>query len=490
MSRSTIRLLITVAVAYAVSGALFAQLASTSSEEQLRRRIAELQSETGLVRPAELVDPLRTLATLYQQAGDHPLALATLEEARYVTRAHQGLSSGDEALLLRQQILSERALGNHWRVWDLEQSMVTIARKNPDDIRMAQVFRELAEDRADALQEYAGGGFPPEIELGCYYVPGFRRYDDTRAAAGSPPPDVEGSCFSGQSMYVTRRLRAEIFMYYADAIEVIVKSGDYSSQELRDLEKRTVLMFPQPFDAMNWRVGTDAVTSGDAPLVAPPSFCDAASPGGVDFGVRRSTEFTTGDLSDNLDELLASEVLGSCLEPVISGEGYVTANVGGWVSLVRLVAYEIRSGASAAARARALTDLADWHFLQTSGGSRLREENEHRAIELYERAYRELEQDGAVRTVLFAPPVPVTFAPNPFSYIETAESSRYIDVSFDITKGGAGERIEILDASKDATRAEKQSLIRLIESTRFRPRFVDGKPADSAPVVVRYRLGP
>src|SRR6187200_1583134 len=136
--------LLVTAAAVAVSSALFAQSQppSTNPEQQLRQQIVQLQSETGLVRPAELVDPLRTLATLYQQAGDHPLALATLEEARYVTRAHQGLSSGDEALLLRQQIVSERALGNHWRVWDLEQNMVTIARKNPDDIRMAQVFRE------------------------------------------------------------------------------------------------------------------------------------------------------------------------------------------------------------------------------------------------------------------------------------------------------------------------------------------------------------
>jgi hypothetical protein len=66
-------------------------------------------------------------------------------------------------------------------------------------------------------------------------------------------------------------------------------------------------------------------------------------------------------LSETLDELLASEILGSCLDPVVNGDGFVTANVGGWVSLVRLIAYEIRSGAPAAARAKAFTDLADWH---------------------------------------------------------------------------------------------------------------------------------
>jgi hypothetical protein len=34
-----------------------------------------------------------------------------------------------------------------------------------------------------------------------------------------------------------------------------------------------------------------------------------------------------------------------------------------------------------------------------------------------------------------------------------------------------------------------RDLTRLIERTRFRPRFVDGKLPDSAPVVARYPLG-
>jgi hypothetical protein len=62
-------------------------------------------------------------------------------------------------------------------------------------------------------------------------------------------------------------------------------------------------------------------------------------------------------------------------------------------------------------------------------------------------------------------------------------------VSFDITKYGRGERIEILETSQGATRAEVRDLTRLIERTRFRPRFVDGKLPDSAPVVARYPLG-
>lgn len=491
MNTPTNRVLVTAAAAVAVTGGLFAQpeLASTSSEEQLRQQIAELQGEGG--PPAGLIEPLRALAILYEENGDHVLAIAVLEQARHVTRVHKGLSSPDEAVLLKQQIRNEEALGLHDRVWDLEQDIVTIARKNHDDIRMAPVFRDLAEDRSDALEEYRSGGFPPEVELGCYYVPGFRRYDDTRGTARSPPPGsrVDDSCTSGQSTYVTRRLRAEILMYYADAIEVMVKNGDYSSQELRELEKQAVLMFPGLMEATSWLLGDHAVAGRDVPRFAPPSFCDATSPGAIDFGGRYRNPSTRG-LSDTLDETLALEILGSCLEPVVTGDGFVTANVGGWVSLVRLIAYEIRSGASARIRAKAFTDLADWHFLQTAGNGRSREENNNRAIKIYERAYRELEQDDVARTSMFSPEVPITFAPNPFASIATAESSRYVDVSFDITKYGRGERIEILGTSKGATRDEKQDLIRLIENRRFRPRFVDGRPAAYAPVVVRYLLPP
>lgn len=483
MSTSANRLLVTVAAATAATGVLFAQPAlepaSIDPEARLLARMAELQVESGPT-PAALADPLRALAVLYQENDDHALAIAALEEARYVTRVHKGLSSADEALLLRQQIRSEKALGLDERVWDLEQDMVTIARQNHDDIRMVRVFRELAEDRKDALEEYRAGGLPPEIELGCYYVLGRRRYDDTRGELPARPvTDSSTSCRSGQRMHVLRQLQADIMMYYADAIEVILKNGDYASQELRDLEKAAfrIATFPG-FFPVRARVGPPVASS-------------------TPVGMLRC--------SGQLDELLESEILGSCLAPIVHANELVTANVGGGAGLIRLLAYEIRSGASAAARANALIDLADWYLFSTSVNRRHRSENSERAVSLYERAYRELQRDDEARKAILSPEVPVTFeqppprraglpveaytpAPDLFASTATAETQRYIDVSFDITKYGRAERIEILDTSRDATRAEERDLKRLIEGTSFRPRVVDGGIAASAPVVVRYAL--
>src|SRR5262245_56293194 len=163
MSAQTHRLLVIASAAAAVSGGLFAQARPPNPEEQLRQQIAELQTEAGLARPVEVIDPLRALALLYEENGDYALASATLEEARYVARVHNGLTSADEALLLRQQIRSEKALELYDRAWDLEQDMLTIARQHHDDIRMLPIFRDLADERLGLIEQVRDGERPPMI---------------------------------------------------------------------------------------------------------------------------------------------------------------------------------------------------------------------------------------------------------------------------------------------------------------------------------------
>jgi tetratricopeptide (TPR) repeat protein len=479
------KLLVAVIAATAVTRG-FAQSAlgpaSIDPVDQLVEQIAEIRSKEGPT-PVGLIDPLHDLAQLYEADGDHALAIVALEEARYVTRVHQGLSSADEALLLREQIRNEKALGQHERVWDLEQELVTIARQHYDDVRMVPVFRELAEDRSDTLERYRGGQITPEIYAGCYYVEDVRPYDDKRGEVRPPErdpsaPQTDGvgtGCRSGESSSVVTRLTAEILEYYADAIEIMLRNGDYASQELRDLEKQS------------FRTGQAAWELARSRYNRFSRFYPLFSPFGpiCEVGSRRIRPW-------DLDELLALDPLGDCLGPVIHREGEPAgANPSGWVNLVRLIALEARSGAPAAARANAIAELADWLLVSTPLDRRRYVENDEGALELYGRAYRELEQDDEARASIFSPEVPVTLPasePNPFASAATAESPRYLDVSFDITTQGRGERIEILETTQGATRAEERELIRSIESANFRPRFFDGKLADAAPVVVRYHL--
>ncbi len=432
---------------------------STDTQAALVEQILQVRASGGPTA-AGAVEPLRALALQYQEAGDDAVAIALLEEARHVTRVHHGLSSAEEALLLLQQIRSEKALGADLRVWDHEQDMVTMARQHLDDIRMVPIFRGLAEDRAEVLRLYRGAHRPPEIELGCYYVDAPLPYADTRGARGLQP---FGSCQAGNKLTVYRQLRTEILMYYADAIQVIVNNGDFASEELRDLEKAAVRFWTFPAAKIN---------------------------GPIETGVPPAT--VNGCEKTPLDELLALELRGTCLEPIIHDKGTVAPNVGGWVGLVRLIIYETRSGASAADRASAIARLADWH-LQITPAERRHFGDGDKALALYRRAYRELQQGGdlpASTQQLFAPELPVVLPdlePNPFA---TAPSARYIDVSFDITKHGIGQGIEILATSNGATRAEQRGLTRLITLSSFRPRMVDGVLAATTSVTVRYHLAP
>jgi len=453
--------------AVVVSGTVVAQPARQDPQAALIAQIAEMRAASGPTA-AELIGPLHVLGLLYQESGDHVLAVAALEEARYVTRVHSGLSSVDEALLLRQQIRNEKALADPQRAWDHQQDMLAIARKHLDDARMVPIFRDLAADRSEVLEKVRLGKVLPELLLGCYYGGARPRYDDPRGEQ-SPAIDSGDNCRFGTRDNIIAKLRDEILLYYADAIEVIVKNGDYASQDLRDLERQALgVEYFSPY------------------LTLP-------SEGNATLGLTHFTGVHLMCPSESLDQLLARNLLGDCLDPVIQTEGHVVANVGSWVSLVRLIEYEIRSGAPAADRASAFVELADWHLLSTPPDRRRFEESSNRALELYERAYREVQAGADARawtTPAFSPDVPVTLPtnePNPLASA-TYASSRFIDVSFAVTKYGRGERIEILGTSQGAKRAEEHDLIHLIETTSFRPRFVDGALADSAPVVLRYRL--
>ena len=465
MRARTYTCLIAAAIA---SGASFAQPARQDPQTALVAQIAELRTEAGPTA-AELIGPLHVLGLLYQESGDHVLAVAALEEARYVTRVHSGLSSVDEALLLRQQIRNEKALADPQRVWDHQQDMLAIARKHLDDVRTVPIFRDLAADRSEVLEKVRVGKVLPELFLGCYYGEARPRYDDPRGEQ-SPPIDSGDNCRFGTRDNIIAKLRDEILLYYADAIEVIVKNGDYASQDLRDLEKQALSL--EYFSR----------------------YLTLPSEGNATLGLTHFTGVHLTCPSESLDQLLARNLLGDCLDPIIRAEGHVVANVGSWVSLVRLIAYEIRSGATVADRANALLELADWHVLSTPADRRRFEESSTRALELYERAYREIQPGGAAQawaTPVFSPDVPVTLPtsePNPFAAAASAQSSRFIDVSFAVTKYGRGERIEILDTSRGATRSEERDLIHLIETTSFRPRLVDGALAEWAPVALRYRL--
>ena len=145
MSARTKLLVAGIAATAAASG--FAQSAlepaSTDPEQQLLEQIAEMRAEEGPT-PVGLIDPLHDLALLYESAGDHAPAIVALEEARYITRVHQGLSSADEALLMRDQIRNEKARGNDALAKQLAERFLTSHPNDPHADRVRRVLSPAA----------------------------------------------------------------------------------------------------------------------------------------------------------------------------------------------------------------------------------------------------------------------------------------------------------------------------------------------------------
>ena len=166
-------------------------------------------------------------------------------------------------------------------------------------------------------------------------------------------------------------------------------------------------------------------------------------------------------------------------------------------SLVRLAAIDRMDSESSLMQTKSLIELVDWELLFVDGATRRsREERSDALVERYQRAHELLEREGTPQASideLFSPDVPVvlpTFLPNPFATAATQRgASRFIDVSFVVTRLGHSDQIEILQTTVDATDAEIDALVELMEDSRFRPRATNGQFADSAPVVVRYHLG-
>lgn len=442
--KATAPVMILAAVIMPASGMAQRSLAPTMDdvEQQLLQRIEEQRATEGFGSPA-VIEPLMALGRFYEEHEEYELAVAAFEQARQVVRLNDGLYSLDQAPALSQRIRNEEARGNIETAWNLEQELLTLAQRYPDDLRTVGIFRELAGKRVDLLERYAAGERPPQITLGCYYASPHDP-DAPRPEAVFTPDTPLKNCRSGSRRRALTGIRQEALNYYAEAIEVLLHHELYSSDELRALEMEAVRVVP-----------------------GSPLRCG----------------------SRQLEEILELELLGSCLEPLLNRNGDTVVNVGGAASLVRLFVYELRSSAPMLSRMSALIDVVDLEFLSAPGRNEVES-----ALQMYEQIYRQLRESGLSQASideLFAPTIPVVlpaFLPQPLASERSGESAEYIDVGFDITRYGAGRRIAVLDSTPRVTRADERRLVRLIARSDFRPRIFDDEIADASRVVVRYYL--
>ena len=205
-----------------------AQSAAGANGEDPLAQIADeiLQAQThGGSYAKELLEPLQDLSFLYQERGDYALELAALEQARQVVRANYGLSSLEQAPLMRQQIRAEEARGNFAHAWELEQALLALTQKHPDDVRTAPIYHEIGDKRMELMTSFLAGERPPQLSIGCYYEGAAQAPDDSR------------NCNAGSREGAARRMLMDAQRNYANAIAVL-RRGQQHDGELLELENK------------------------------------------------------------------------------------------------------------------------------------------------------------------------------------------------------------------------------------------------------------
>lgn len=187
-----------------------------------------MRSEEGPYS-ADLIEPLKALAFLYQDRGEHSREAAAITQALQSVRTNYGLYSLDQAPLLRQSIHNEQARGDAASAWHIEQDLLSLVKRHPDDLRTIPVLREIGDERMDLLKRYAAGAYVPQIVWGCYYEPPWQR-------SQTGPSALLGSCTSGTKDTAIRSILFEAQRYYRDAIGIIRRNGDSGRPQLRALE--------------------------------------------------------------------------------------------------------------------------------------------------------------------------------------------------------------------------------------------------------------
>jgi hypothetical protein len=423
-------------------------------------QIQEILSRDGPYS-LDLLGPLSRLGLIYQEGEDYTLALVTLERAQYIVRINKGLHSMEQVPLMRQLIAVEEARGNHEGAWDRQQDLLTLLRRHPDDVRTVPALRAIADKQMEVLASVIAGERPPEVILGCFYK--------------QWPMQGDGSCEAGSKSTVIQGMLAEAQRTYLEAIAVMLRQGLYDSDDLRALEMEVL----RGVDLMRSRNHKGPTTR---PVPLAPAYAGASSLEPWRSRMAAVSELAEWELpypdepslqGDDESKVMTKQV--HIMDPYHRGRQ----------SLRRLYAYVAASSSSSSLRqAEAVAQMADWDLLYSHNG---------RAMESYEVARTMLAAaDAPASSIeqLFTPSTPVVlpaFQPNPLARDETRPATGYIDVAFEITKYGRSRAVEIIDAA-NASHAEKQDLVALIRTNRYRPRLTDGVFADASPVHVRYYL--
>jgi hypothetical protein len=398
--------------------------ADAARQQQIVTRVE--QEERNGPFSEGLIDPLSDLALLYQDRGDHDLAVAVIHRIRQLVRANNGLHSLEQIPVIQQLIANEKAIGRLDTAWELEQELLTLAKRHPDDMRTVPLFRETAAKRMTLLRQYLAGEFPPEMILGCYY--------------GNP--EEAFGCIQGDRSTAIRGIVSDAQENYFNAIGVMHRNDLYSSDELKELEVELL----RSIEEIRSR---EPPTPRATPRITDRDYFFGRESLERVWGYKTTTSAPLREQIDALVQIADWDLLYSdtLLPPATQVCARPTCVQG--LSRTALDKYE-------------------------------------RAYELLEAAGAQASIDELFSAEV--PVVLPAFVPNPLASDPAQASNRFIDVAFEVSRYGESRDVRILDTTTGATDDHKARLVRLIQRSRFRPRIADGEFAHASPVRLRYYL--
>ena len=218
------------------SAAASSQSALDAAANRERQLVDSIEREVsrGGAYSEELIAPLSELALLYQETDDRALASATIERALQVVRANYGLYSLAQAPLISRLVANEAAAGNHETAWEVEDELLTLAKRHPEDLRTVAIFREIGDRRV----RLSGDELPLSVvcrgnsnAVGC------------RESSNDFGVKSVGSLVNEPYVGSVRDLvKAGAMNNWGGAINVFLQNQLYDSQELRELEEKLIAL--------------------------------------------------------------------------------------------------------------------------------------------------------------------------------------------------------------------------------------------------------
>ena len=216
--------------------AAISQAATELSVEREQQIIREIDLEVTQNGPysEQLIEPLLSLSLLYDEADEGAPFEATIERLLQVVRANYGLYSLEQAPIIRQLVRRMQASGNAETAWALEQELLELARRHPDDSRSAQIFRETGDRRLELLRRYDAGERLAEIALGCYYDDSKEylkaKVRGSRPIFSAPMSELRNKCAAGSKNQARRAILLEAQSYYFASADILLANEEYTNE--------------------------------------------------------------------------------------------------------------------------------------------------------------------------------------------------------------------------------------------------------------------